>query len=505
MRILLINPSFKAPKYSGYGISFPLGLGYLAASVKNAGFEIVVVDSAAKSDPVEIEKGILRFGLDENQLRDLVKSIQPGLVGIGCFFSSRFPAALETAKIVKNINNNIITVIGGIHPSIMPAEVCSRPEIDFAIIGEGEQSFIQLIESIISKNDFTDIDGLAFKRHNKVIINPKTQYIKDLDNLSYPAWDMFDMERYLKLGEGRWGLGRGRYAPIVTSRSCPYRCTFCGIHNVMGRKYRSRSASNVLDEIETLIDKYHVNELSFEDDNLTYDKNRFNEICNGIIKRKLKIKWNTPNGVHVGSLDKEALELAKESGCDSLNLAIESGDDYIRNRVIRKGLKAEKIYEVAIACRKVGIKANAYFIIGMPGESDSSVENTKKYIRDLKFNNVSIFIATPMPGTRLYDDCLANGYIDKSSYEDEFVNYKAALFTQASIQTPEFDRQKLQLWQHCLFIEYFKATLRDNFFRWLFTMPRTWAAMTAKVIMAVLLSDKLSFKLTKYIRKLIKK
>ncbi len=502
---MLVNPSFNAPKHSGCGISFPLGLGYLAASLKNSGFEVVVADSAAKSEPVEIDKGILRFGLDNNQLRELVKSIEPGLVGIGCFFSSRFPAALETAKVIKSIGKKIITVIGGIHPSIMPAEVCSYPEIDFAVIGEGERSFVKLIESIINKSDFKDIDGLAFKRHGEIIINPKTQYITDLDNLSCPAWDMFDMERYLNLGEGRWGLGKGRYAPVVTSRSCPYRCTFCGIHNVMGRKYRSRSASNVVDEIETLVDKYHVNELSFEDDNLTYDKDRFIEICKGITERKLKIRWNTPNGVHVGSLDEESLEFARKSGCDSLNLAIESGDDFMRNRVIRKGLKADKIYEVAKACRKLGIKMNAYFIIGMPGESDSSIENTKKYIRDLKFNNVSIFIATPMPGTKLHDDCLANGYIEKKSYEDEFVNYKAALFTQVSIQTPEFDNHKVQLWQHCLFIEYFKATLKDGFFRWLFTAPRAWAAMAVKIAMSFLLGAELSFKLTRYIRNLIKK
>lgn len=505
MRVLLLNPPYKALKFAGLGISFPLGLGYLGTALRNSGIGVVALDGAAVSPPVEIGKGVLRFGLNPQELRQRIKDIKPDLVGIGCFFSSRFPAVLEAAQIIKSINDKIITVTGGVHPSLMPESVCVHPEIDFAVIGEGEHSFIKLIEAITEKKDFDNIDGLAFKRNGQVVISPKTSFIGNLDSLGFPAWELFDMERYLSLGEYRWGLGRGRYAPLVTSRSCPYRCIFCDIHSIMGPKYRSRSPNHVADEIETLVTKYKVDEVSFEDDNLALDRDRFVQICKDIVYRKIKIRWNTPNGIHVGSLDGDSLDWAKASGCDSLNLAIESGDDFMRNRVIRKGLKKEKVYEVTKACHKVGIKPNAYFVIGMPGETDSSVANTQRYIKDLRFNNLSIFIATPIPGTKLFKECKDKGYFNSKSFEEDFANYKATIFTQPSIETPDFDRFKVRVWQHKLFIAYFKATLADRFFRWLFTNPRAWAAMITKVILHTLLGDRLSYKITEKIKNIVKR
>ena len=505
MRVLLLNPPYKALKHAGLGLSFPLGLGYLGTALKNAGIDVSALDGAAISPPVEIESGVLRYGLSSQELRQRIKDIKPDLVGIGCFFSSRFSAVLEAAQVVKSIDDKIITVTGGVHPSLMPKSVCAHSEIDFAVMGEGERSFVELIKAIINRENFDNIDGLTFKRSGKVIVNPKTSFIKDLDNLGFPAWELFDMERYLNLGERRWGLGKGRYAPMITSRSCPYRCIFCEIHSIMGPKYRSRSPDNVVDEIEVLVNRYKVNEISFEDDNLAFDKDRFVQICKGIVNRKIKIRWNTPNGVHVGSLDEDSLGWAKASGCDSLNLAIESGDDFIRNQVIRKGLKKEKIYEVVEFCHKIGIKPNAYFVIGIPGETESSIAKTRKYIEDLRLNNLSIFIATPIPGTRLFEECRDKGYLDSKSFEEDFTDYKAAIFSQPLIETKEFDKFKVRIWQHKLFIAYFKTTLADKFFWWLFTNPRAWVAMVIKIFLYTILGDILSFKITRKIRDVVKR
>jgi anaerobic magnesium-protoporphyrin IX monomethyl ester cyclase len=254
-----------------------------------------------------------------------------------------------------------------------------------------------------------------------------------------------------------------------------------------------------------LVGKYNVNEISFEDDNLTYDRDRFVSICRGLVERGIKIRWNTPNGVHVGSLDRDSLEWAKKAGCDSLNLAVESGDDFIRNKVIKKGLKSEKIYEVSEACREVGIKTNAYFVIGMPGETGDTIGKSEKYIGDLKFNNLSIFIATPMPGTKLYDECIDKGYIDVDSFDTDFISYEAAIFTQPSIQTPDFDREKIMIWRHRLYVAYFKATLKDRFRGWLFTNPRAWASMIIKIILYTLFGARLSYKLTGIVRGIVKR
>ncbi|UCE66779.1 MAG: cobalamin-dependent protein [Candidatus Zixiibacteriota bacterium] len=481
-----------------------MGLAYLGTAVKKAGFDVVALDSAAESPAREIEHNLLRFGLDENELRERIAAVKPDIVGIGCFFSSRFPAVLETARAVKEIDKRIITVTGGIHPSLMPGEVCSHPEIDFVVIGEGERIFVDLLNAISDGRDFDNIEGLAYKINGDIKITRRREYIEDLDSLGFPAWELFDMEKYLGIGEGRWDLGGGRYAPVVTSRSCPFRCTFCSIHHVMGPKYRAHSPDYVVDMIGTLVKKYDVDEISFEDDNLTYDNDRFVSICKGIVERGINIKWNTPNGVHVGSLDRNSIEWAKRSGCDSLNLAVESGDEFIRNKVIKKGLSSESIYAVAEACREMGIKTNAYFVIGMPGETEESINKSRKLLSDLRFNNVSIFVATPMPGTKLYDECIARGYLDKESYETDFVNYRAAIFTQPSIETPEFDRKKILLWQHRLYTAYFKATLRDRFFNWLTTGPRATVAMMIKILLYTLFGERLSYNFIQGIRKKIK-
>ncbi len=505
MRVLLLNPTYLAPKDAGLGLSFPMGLAYLGAALKKAGIEVQALDAAAEALPVEVEKGLMRYGMGPEQLHKRISDIKPDVVGISCFFSSRFPAVLEAAKIVKSVDSCIPTITGGIHPSLMPESVCSHPEIDFAAVGEGERIIVDFMGAVEGETSFDDIEGLTFKKDGRVIVNPRNSYIEDLDSLGFPAWDLFEMERYLTINEGRWGLGYGRYAPVVTSRSCPYRCSFCSIHSVMGPKYRAHSPGYVVDMIETLVREYGVDEISFEDDNLTYNKDRFVSICRGLVERKIKIRWNTPNGVHVGSLDRDSLGWAKKAGCDSLNLAVESGDDFIRNKVIKKGLNSEKIYEVARACREVGIKANAYFVIGMPGETEDSIGKSQKFIKDLKFNNLSIFIATPMPGTKLYDECIEKGYIDEDSFDTDFISYQAAIFTQPSIRTSEFDREKIMIWRHRLYVAYYKATLGDKFWGWLFTNPRAWVSMMMKIALYTLFGARLSYKVTDMIVRLVKR
>jgi anaerobic magnesium-protoporphyrin IX monomethyl ester cyclase len=502
MRILLLNPAFSAPKQAGFGLSFPLGLGYISGALKRSGHEVIGLDAAVESPPQTLSDGSIHFGLSDSQLQNRIAEIKPDLVGIGCFFSSRFPAVLKSAKLVKDIDSNIPVIVGGAHPSIRPVQVCAYAEIDFAMIGESEQSFVDFIAAHQNRSDFSHVDGLAFKRAGQIIVNPKASYIDNPDKLGLPDWDGFGLEKYLTLNKDRWGLGFGRYAPLITSRSCPYHCNFCSVHQMMGPKYRARSAEHVLEEIDTLVSRYGVDELSFEDDNLTYDKGRFMAICQGIIERKIKINWNTPNGVHVSSLDRDMIGLAKQAGCDSFNLAIESGDEFMRNKVIKKGLSTQKIYDVVGDCRKAGIKVNAYFVIGMPGETDNSINNTRKLIRDLRFDNLSIFAATPIPGTQLYEECLANGYIQPDVFESDFVSEKATIFTQPTIETPQFGRQKVRLWSHRLANASNRSLLAANPLSRFRNNPRAIIAIAAKVILYIILGEKLSLKAIDKLRQL---
>ena len=502
MRILLLNPAFRAPKQAGFGLSFPLGLAYLATALKNAGHDVIGLDAAIEAPPTTSSDGTTHYGLTENQLRNRIIKIKPDLVGISCFFSSRFPAVLKSAQVIKNIDRAIPIIVGGAHPSIMPERVCANQAIDFAMIGESERSFPDFINVHEQGGDLRKIDGLAFKQDGKIIINAKTRYENNLEELSFPDWDTFGLEKYLNLKKDRWGLGYGRYAPVITSRRCPYNCNFCSVHKVMGSKYRVRSAAHVFREIELLATRYGVNEVSFEDDNLTYYKTRFIEICKRIIESGIKIKWHTPNGVHVGSLDHEMIGWAKKAGCDSLNLAIESGDEYMSNKVIKKGISTKKIYDVTRFCRKAGIKVNAYFVIGMPGETDESIDNTRKLIRDLHFENISIFSATPIPGTRLYEECLAKGYIKPDAFDTEFISEQATIFTQPVIETPHFDKYKTRKWAHRLANAYNISLLMNRPILRLKQNPRMIVAAAAKVFLFLILGENRSLKVIDYIRRI---
>ena len=404
MKILLINPYFQAvTKYER--VEMPLGLMYLAAVLEKAGFEVEIIDASVGRKRY-FKKNIWHYGDTIDELIVKIKKSQPDIVGLSCIFSMRFPSVLEIAQKIKKINKKIITVIGGTHPTIFAKQILNDYSFfDYVVLGEGEYSFLNLIKTIQSGNSegLKEINGLAYHKKDEILINPKTTFIENLDDLPFPARHLLPIEEYLKdNAPTNWGLGANRQFSILTSRSCPNRCTFCSMYLIHGAKWRQRSPRNVLDEIEFLVNNYQAKEICIEDDNLTLSKQRIIDICQGIINRGLKIAWNTPNGVAVRYLDYEILKKMKESGCVSVNLAIESADDYMRNVVIKKNLPREKIYEIVQACKELGLKANAFFVLGMPGETKTSLEANVKMLKEIPLNGVAVLFATPFPGTELF-------------------------------------------------------------------------------------------------------
>lgn len=415
MKLLLINPYFKAmTKYER--VEMPLGLTYLAAVLEKANFDVEIIDASVGSKR-SFKKNIWHYGYTLDELITKIKEKKPDLVGLGCVFSMRFPEVLEIAKEIKKINKDIIIAIGGIHPTIFAKQILKDYSFfDYILLGEAEYSFLDLVKSIQSNNlkELKNIDGLAYRKKDKILVNPKTTFIENLDSLPFPARHLLPIEEYLKnSAPTNWGLGAHRQFSILTSRSCPNRCTFCSMYLVHGPRWRSRSSKNVLNEIDILVNKYNAKELCFEDDNLTLSKQRMIDICQGIIDKGIKINWNTPNGVAIKSLDYEVLKKMKESGCTSVNLAIESGDDYMRNEIIKKNLPREKIYEIVLACKKLGLKANAFFVLGMPGETKKSLENNIKLLKELPFNGIAVLFATPFPGTKLFQWAIEGKMISK--------------------------------------------------------------------------------------------
>ena len=321
-----------------------------------------------------------------------------------------FSALREIAAGIKTFFPTIPIVIGGIHATIFAKEILECCDsIDFVVIGEGDDSFLNWCAASLAAKVSTALDGVAFRQAGEVKVNPKRTFIADLDALPPPDYDLVDLAKY-RFDTSEWyspkGLPIGQPFPILSSRSCPNRCSFCSMWLVHGPKFRARSAQHVVDEIDSLYHKHGVRFFEFMDDNLTFDKARTLEICDEISNRNLDIQFSTPNGVAINRLDEEVIDALVAAGMIRVALAVEHGSDFIRKEVMRKPLDTERVYQVAEAWRHKHLYIIGYFVIGMPQETQATLDETYKVIQALPLDYFQINWATPYPGTELFRYCV---------------------------------------------------------------------------------------------------
>jgi len=435
MKVLLVHPPFDILKTEAKKCHPPLGLAYLAAILKD-GHEVTALDALAEGYDKEeaISGDHIRYGLSFDEIRTRIEGAKPDAVGVSSLFSTQALNAHKICRIAKAIDGKIITVVGGAHPSAVPLEVMKDDDVDFVVIGEGEMVLKGLLERLESGKPVKDLEGLAFREEGRVRINPRRDYYEDLDALPFPRWDIFPLERYFKINNPHGSPARKvPFMPVITSRGCPFECIFCSIYNVWGRKYRKRSAENVLAEITHLIDKYGVKEILFEDDNLTLDKERAKRIFQGMIDRDLGLVWNVPNGVAVQTLDDEVLQLMKRSGCYSISIGVESGDEYILKNVIKKPIDLSSVKPVIRKARALGLETSVFFVVGLPDEKIENMRNTFRFAESLQADNINFFFATPLPGTRLQERCMELGLLDEkadySKLRSEYPSFTTSAFS----------------------------------------------------------------------------
>lgn len=405
MKILLINPGQFLPLKINYPLNAfqPLGLGYIAAVLLKNGYPVKILDVLAEGYNHQEKLGGYGYvGLPQTKVKQRIKSFSPQIVGITAPFTSQAKAAHKMAALVKNINPKIKVVLGGSYPTTYVQEVLKDKNVDFVVRGEGEITFLELVKKLEKKaKNFKDIKGLN--------LNFPRPPIMDLDN--YPvAWELLPMQEYfeaayqVKSSRSISTFGK-RWATIFTSRGCPFHCTFCVGHEVMGRLWRPRSVENVIAEMESLIQKYKIQHFDIEDDNFTLDKERAKKICDQIIKKNWPIEWSTPNGIRADTVDEELIEKMKESGCVRTIIAPESGSQWVVDHLMNKKINLKKVEQVVGWCRKYHLAVDAFFIIGMPGEKESDVRKTVQYARKLRklgVDDCGFNVAIPHRGTEIY-------------------------------------------------------------------------------------------------------
>jgi anaerobic magnesium-protoporphyrin IX monomethyl ester cyclase len=447
MRVCLINPPRIQPKLWGKPAAFqPLDIAYVAAVLEND-HVVSIIDCPTEGwkNLQEIDGAKYRLGLTKEEIAERTRLFKPDLVIITVPFSGWWRTAFEAASAVKSVDENIKTVLIGLHPSAKPLDSLSHPNIDFVVMGEPELT-IQELAQVLEKGSIMDlkkVKGLGFATEGEVTINPPRPVIDDLDSLPFPARHLLPMKELFEAVKKTPIRGEIRKpcARVLTSRGCPNNCIFCSNHIVWGKKWRGRSPENVVDELEQIIRQYGVEQVDFEDDNLTFDKKRMETICDLIAERGLDIEWYTPNGVRADRLDSQLLAKMRRSGCQRIMVAPESGVQRVVNQIIKKNQNLKKVEDAIVSARKVGIKVSCFFILGFIGETKEDIKATIDYaytLRQLGADRFYFSYATPLVGTELYDQAEKGGYL-KEGFSDEALSWAQPL-----IETPQFTSRDLQ-------------------------------------------------------------
>ena len=403
-------------------ISPPLGVCYLSSYLKERGYRVSILDLDVETFNLVKTKGTYT-------IHDIVYLIKDkghfDVMGISCLTSARYKKAHALAEIGKWLG--MTTIMGGNYPTNSPKMALDDKNVDYVVLGEGEETFYKLLRSIEEDAGLEEIDGVGYKN----TIRNKKSFIQDLDLLPYPDYENLDIEKYYKVGMSQSWDGNNRFFTLITSRGCPNQCTYCVSHNTFGYKNRVRSVENVLKEVDWVKNKFGANDILLQDDNFTKDKPRAKEIIDGLRLRGLK--WSIPNGLEVNTIDRDFLEKVKASGCVDLTLAIESGSPKTL-KMIKKSVDLNHAKEVINIMRELGIYSKVFFMIGFPGETKEDIQQTIDYASNLKPDWSLFSIVNPLPGSEIGKE---NPVFEDMGYANANISTKD--FTAEDIQKIVYD------------------------------------------------------------------
>ena len=404
MKVLLTS-AHRLPGLKASRGSFPVAMLHLAAALRHAGHTPVLCDLST----LPLTDGVCEAGVYWSTLSRRIELEDVGAVAFNCFSSMHFPVVRELAQKARARYPDLPVLLGGSHPTYFAEDILRNcPEFDYVAIGEGEEQIVALAHAI-SRKDRSRVGGiqaLAYRDETgNPRVNPRTHYLDDLDALPPPAYDLVNFGDYYS-PHTNWHNPKGfeiRLAvPILTSRSCPFSCTFCSAHTMAGRKHRLREPGLVVDEIELLTKHYGQNYFTFVDDNVNLNRRHFVAICEGICRRRLDIQLCVPQGLCLNTVDRETIQAFVDAGGVTVSLPVESGSAYIRNEVAHKNLELETILNAADLVKKSGLFSVGLFIMGFIEDTAETLGETSALIERLGLDVNAVSTLVPFPGTEVY-------------------------------------------------------------------------------------------------------
>lgn len=401
-RVALIAPPYvelygKLQKAAGR--YFPLGLAYIASYLrKYGGHEVAMYEPEAQ-------------GLSYEDIALLLKEDLPDVVGITST-TPNFPRAIKLAQICRQ-NSKARIVLGGVHPSALPEHIMrAHSELfDCVVIGEGEETMLEVVNNFASGKDAVGVKGCCYIRDGEPEIAGLRPFVEDLDSIPFPARDLIPQGLFMP------NAHNARYKEcfsILTSRGCPFNCSFCAARIVSGKKYRAHSPGYVLEEMKMLKRDYGARQLLITDDTFTLNRGRLQEICESMIRESLGLKWFCFS--QVSAIDRETLKLMKRAGCYNIGFGVESSDPAVL-RNMGKNISPDAALKAVRDARSLGIKTQAFYVFGTPGETISQMRDTIEFSKKVGATLAFFNMLVPYPGTKDFDYFFGDTPIEDIQWE----------------------------------------------------------------------------------------
>jgi len=435
VKALLTRPAY-SPLYQLFtsktrykAVDFPLGIAYVAAALDRDGHQVEIVDGEANDlTPSELVKGI--------------EVSKPDIVGTGATTVDFDDANLILKEVKERFN--VTTLLGGAHATVLPDQVLrENPHIDYLVRGEGETTARELLKQLEQKGSLSQVEGLSYREEGRIIHNADRPLIPDLNENCVPARHLLDQSKYLLPLPGK---GLRRQTAIQALRGCPFKCIYC--YRMFGNRVRFRDPVLVVNEIEDCINNYGVEYVNFVDDTFMINAKRVIEICEEIMKRKLKFSWQC--FTRADTIEEDLLRIMKKSGCKQISIGVESGNQEILDKA-GKGTNLEQYVRAYKLLGKIGFEKRGSFILGLPYENAKTLRDTVDFAKKLKLDRAFFNIGTPYPGTQLFQMAERGEglHLTTKSWK-EFKRWGNAV-----IELEDTSRDELMEWQKIATMEFY--------------------------------------------------
>jgi anaerobic magnesium-protoporphyrin IX monomethyl ester cyclase len=412
MKITLVNPPYPPTAHS-HPPFIPLGIAYLGAVAEKAGHKVTVIDCQAEK-------------LTYEAFRARIARTPSEVIGVTAT-TLLYKSAMKLITIAKQTQPRAVTILGGSHGTFWDENALNEyPSLDIVVRREGEQTFIELLENLQNQYGLRGLLGITYREKDKITRNADRPFIEDLDSLPFPAHHLLSLKNLKHNGKILF--------PLISSRGCVYWCDFCSTVRMFGRSYRMRSAKNVVDEMQLVHDKYGVDQVTFYDDAFTVDRDRVMKICDELQARKLDMIWDC--GTRVDMVDRELMKTMHDAGCIAVWLGVESGSEIILG-AMNKNIKLDQTRLAYKTAHEVGLMTIANVVLGFPGETEQTVHETIRFVKELDPDDIGFYVATPYPGTPMYEQVVKNGWLRVTDFD----KYDTATPT---FETPQLSMERIR-------------------------------------------------------------